>query len=232
MRIELLHNTPLSVAVMATRTCYDSFDKSDTEINCVDKHCDYDKFLDTRKFCLTCEQNKADLGEKDKELINRIGNKMQHRSVLRHLHYTFYIEGMSTKTLLALTRHKVGTEFSIQSSRFTLKKEYKKGKVNYTYTGNKDVDTILEQIIELVGDAIDTGASNDELSMLLPQAYQYNGVVTFSFEALYHFLDLRLTKEAHFDIRKLAVKLYESIPFEHLYLFDGVRDKYGNLLDF
>ncbi|EPA4342098.1 FAD-dependent thymidylate synthase, partial [Campylobacter upsaliensis] len=60
MRVTLLFHTPLSVCSHATRTCWQSFEKGDCG------------------------------GEKDKELIDRVGNKFKHASTLEHLNYNFY----------------------------------------------------------------------------------------------------------------------------------------------
>ena len=63
--ITLLHHTPLEVCSHAIRTCWSSFDKGDCG------------------------------GEKDKELINRVGNVYKHASVLESLVYSFFIQGIS-----------------------------------------------------------------------------------------------------------------------------------------
>jgi len=38
-------------------------------------------------------------------------------------------------------------------------------------------------------------------------------------QAIQHFLELRTTKDAHYDIQKLAYAIYEALPSEHIYLF-------------
>jgi len=63
MTITLMHHTPLETCAHAIRTCWQSFDNSDEG------------------------------GEKDKALIDRVGNKYKHASTLEHLVYTFYIQG-------------------------------------------------------------------------------------------------------------------------------------------
>jgi thymidylate synthase (FAD) len=183
MTISLLHSTPLSVCSKAIRTCWDSHKLSDNG------------------------------GEKDKALIARVGNKMKHESVKNHIHYTFNVENISTKTLLALTRHDVGTEFSVQSTRYTCNK----GDLPCTPTNNTNVNVALVKIMDIIDNV---NASCDDRSMLLPQAYNYNLVATFSMTALQHFLELRLKKDAHWDIQELANKLYEAIPEDHKYLFE------------
>ncbi len=58
--------------------------------------------------------------DKDKELINRVGNKFKHSSTLEHLNYTFYIQGISRACLQEVARHR-HTSPSVKSTRYTLK---------------------------------------------------------------------------------------------------------------
>jgi len=205
MKVELLYHTPLWVCAKAIRTCWASEDKSDSPE------------LLKENFRLSSKALDILVGEKDKELIDRVGNKNQHSSVLRHLVYTFNISGVSTKTLLAFTRHKTGVDFSVQSTRFTTKK--RKDKLDFTQTGNDEINSMLDDIMDIVQKAINKGYSNDDIAMLLPQAYQYTFVVTMNAQAVQHFLKLRTSKTAHYDIRELAYEIFEALPEEHKYLF-------------
>lgn len=207
MDVRLEFYTPLWVASRAIRTCWDSHDKSDTDMS-DDIHCP------------TCDAEHITVGEADKELINRIGNKMKHTSVKNHITYNFAIQGITTKTLLALTRHDVGTEFSVQSTRYTTKKSVAKGTAGYTKSKSSLVNKYLEDIETMILQCVKNGEANDEISLLLPQAWQYNLMASFSLGALQHFLKLRLKPDAHWDIRALAECLYKAIPEEHLYLFE------------
>ena len=90
MEVELLQHSNLKICAHAIRTCWQSFDKSDEG------------------------------GEKDKELIDRVGNKLKHASTLEHLTYTFYIGGVSRALLQELSRHRMASP-SVKSTRYTLK---------------------------------------------------------------------------------------------------------------
>lgn len=69
MKVELISYTKLSVVVNAIRTCWDSHDKGG---------------------CYTSPTD--DINEKDKALIDRVGNKNKHSSTLEHLIMTFKLE--------------------------------------------------------------------------------------------------------------------------------------------
>jgi thymidylate synthase (FAD) len=197
MEVKLLHNTPLWVASKAIRKCWASEGKSDT-------------FIDDRDGAVVC-------GTKDKELIERIGNKLKHKSTLRHVTYIFDCSDVSTKTLLALTRHCVGKDISVESTRYTTSK--RSDKLSFTETPNPAINKSLEVIMDLVQGHIQAGHSNDDISMLLPQAYNYSFIMTMNIQSLQHFLELRTKRDAHYDIRKLANALFEQIPEDHSYLF-------------
>jgi len=230
MEVKLEHHTPLWVCSSAIRQCWDSHDKSDT---CHHNEVEYSQNGDAE--CKECgftfnayTEQLPEVGQADKELIDRIGNKMKHTSVKNHINYNFSIQGITTKTLLALTRHDVGTEFSVQSTRYTTKKSVKNGKASYTYSKSFRVNRYLDVINDMIKDCVENNEANDEISLLLPQAWQYNLMATFSLGALQHFLKLRLKPDAHWDIRELAKQLYNNIPEEHLYLFEDIKQKEQN----
>jgi len=200
IKIELLHSTPLSICSHAIRTCWNSFNKSDNG------------------------------GQKDLELIDRIGNKMKHESVKNHIHFTFYIEGITTKTLLALTRHDVGVEFSVMSTRYTTASSVKSGKAKYTESKSEFINKCLQDINNMVNEAVSKNIANDEISLILPQSWQYDLTCTMSLTAVQHFLKLRTTSHAHWDIRDLAYELYNAIPNEYKYLLDDcIIEKEGDI---
>jgi thymidylate synthase (FAD) len=99
MQVDLLQHSRLDICAHAIRTCWQSFSKSDT-----------DKETLGRIVC----------GEKDRELIDRVGNKFKHASTLEHLSYTFYISGVSRALLQELARHRMAS-LSVKSTRYTLK---------------------------------------------------------------------------------------------------------------
>jgi thymidylate synthase (FAD) len=206
MIVQLLHNTPLYIASKAIRKCYASEDKSDTVL--------YNEMPPSEQMC----------GTKDKELIYRVGNKYAHKSTLRHVTYVFECDGVSTKTLLALTRHCIGKDISVQSTRWTIKK--RKDELSYTRLRTETRNKKLDAIMDIVQSAIDEGWSNDDISMLLPQAYNYSFILTMNIESLQWFLKLRTADDVHYNIKELAYALYDQIPSSHKYLFtDYIKTK-------
>jgi len=198
MKITLLQHTSLEVCASAIRTCWQSFDKSDNG------------------------------GEKDKELIDRVGNKFKHASTLEHLVYTFYIQGISRALLQELARHRMAS-LSVKSTRYTLKElkaeesftctEFDRAKKYLVMTKNEKVDEMSIKALENLRLILKDSISNDKAKYCLPESYKTELTWTVNARSLQNFLTLRSGKSALWEIQILAHKLYENLPSEHQYLF-------------
>ncbi len=199
MRVELMHYTPLEVAAHAIRTCWQSFDKSDQG------------------------------GPKDRELIDRVGNKYKHASTLEHLVYTFYIQGISRALLQELARHRIAS-LSVKSTRYTLKElkniepfkedDFEGASRFIVLTGNEMVDRASIQALNNLQAILKEGISNDIAKYCLPECYKTELTWTINARSLQNFLALRSDKSALWEIRKLALKIFEALPSDHRYLFE------------
>jgi len=208
MIINLLHNTPLWVASKAIRKCWASEDKSDS---CWDKS----NYLE------------VEAGPKDKELIDRVGNKNKHKSTLEHLVYTFDIDGISRACLQEIARHRMAS-YSVKSTRYTLKELRDSNTLSKFIISMNDIDlddaniTQLQEVQKLLQD----GMSNDKVKYLLPEAYKTSLVMTINARSLQNFLSLRTDKSALWEIQDVARAMYDVLPDEHKYLFqEFIKDK-------
>ncbi len=199
MKITLQHHTPLIFCANAIRTCWQSFDKSDEG------------------------------GEKDRELIDRVGNKFKHASTLEHLVYNFYIQGISRALLQELARHRIAS-LSVKSTRYTLKelkneeiftcKEYERASKYLVLTGNEMVDSMSIKALENLRLVLAQGISNDKAKYCLPESYKTELTWTINARSLQNFISLRSDKSALWEIQNLAHALYDALPEDHQYLFN------------
>lgn len=229
MEIELLHYTPLWVCSRAIRTCWNSHDKSDSEY--------IKEKIDTNSQNIEC-QTTFKFGEKDRELIDRVGNKNKHSSTLEHLVYTFDINGISRACLQELARHRIAS-YSVKSTRYTLKElkieepfisngsnEYpssnqlERANKYIILTENKDVDSASVHALERLRVILKQGISNDVAKYSLPESYKVSLVMTINCRSLQNFLFLRSSKAALQEIRNLANNIYNQLPEDHKYLFE------------
>ena len=193
MQVTLLHHTPLTVCSNAIRTCWQSFDKSDNG------------------------------GEKDRDLIDRVGNKFKHASTLEHLAYNFYIKGISRACLQELARHRM-TSLSVKSTRYTLKELKDSGDIDYSkflvFTENEVVDNASKTALDNLQKILQSGVSNDIAKYCLPESYKTELTWSINARSLQNFLHLRSSKDALWEIRNLADTILEALPEDHKYLFE------------
>jgi thymidylate synthase (FAD) len=200
MKVILLHNTPLEVCSHAVRTCWNSFDKSDNG------------------------------GEKDRALIDRVGNKFKHASTLEHLSYNFFIQGISRALLQELARHRISS-LSVKSSRYTLKElkdveplkddDFEGASKFIVLTNNQLVDNASIKALNNLQSILKEGVSNDIAKYCLPESYKTELTWSVNARSLQNFLALRTNKSALWEIRKLAYEVYNKLPSEHKYLFEN-----------
>lgn len=204
MEVKLLNFTPLWVCSNAIRTCWQSFDKGDNG------------------------------GEKDIELIDRVGNKFKHASTLEHLSYNFYLKGISRALLQELARHRMAN-LSVKSTRYTLKElknesEFKKGDFEnasryIVLTGNETVDNASINALENLRLILQTPISLDIAKYCLPECYKTELSWSINARSLQNFLSLRTSKSALWEIRNLANLIYEALPDEHKFIFENCLNK-------
>lgn len=200
MKVTLHHHTPLVICSDAIRTCWQSFDKSDNG------------------------------GDKDRELIDRVGNKFKHASTLEHLVYNFYLEGISRALLQELARHRMAS-LSVKSTRYTLKElkdeepfsiDHKERASKYlVMTDVPMVDEMSIRALENLRIVLVEGISNDRAKYCLPESYKTELTWTINARSLQNFISLRSDKAALWEIRDLARTVYEALPEEHRYLFEN-----------
>ena len=219
MKVTLMQYSDLAVTAHAIRTCWQSFDKSDNG------------------------------GEKDKELIDRVGNKYKHSSTLEHLHYTFYIQEISRALLQELARHRMAS-LSVKSTRYTLKElkdedsfldgySFEELVKNFTnkdevykdkhmvraskylvFTGEIMVDFASVVALEHLRIVLNNNIANDKAKYCLPESYKTELTWSINARSLQNFLTLRSSKSALWEIRDLAKAIFEALPNEHKYLFE------------
>ena len=214
MKVELLQNTSLEVTAHAIRTCWQSHDKSDNG------------------------------GEKDLDLIDRVGNKFKHSSTLEHLSYTFYISGISRALLQELARHRIASP-SVKSTRYTLKElkdeesffktvtmidilddeQLARAEKYLVFTDIEIVNYASIKALENLRLIIKAGTPNDKAKFCLPESYRTELTCTINARSLQNFLSLRTSKSAMWEIRDLANMIFDNLPKEHKYLFENSLSK-------
>lgn len=198
--VTLNHYTPLVVCSNAIRECWQSHDKSDNG------------------------------GPIDLALIDRVGNQFKHSSTLEHLTYSFTISDISRACLQELARHRLAS-FSVKSSRYTLKELKSEPPIDdviaakyLVLTDDDLVDSVSRQALVNLQQVLLAGKSNDIAKYAMPEAYKTSLALTLNARSLQNLLTLRSSKAALWEIRNLAIAIYQSLPADHKFLFDSAGD--------
>jgi len=194
--------------------------------------------------CNTCGSDKVTIklmiGEKDKALIDKVGNKNKHSSTLEHLYYNFTIKGISRALLQELARHRIAS-LSVKSTRYTLKElkeeepfilfyprelkfhstpeQVTRAKKYLVFTGVEMIDMASISALDYICKALKEGISNDIAKYCLPESYKTELSWSINARSLQNFLFLRTDKAALWEIRELANEIHNKLPEEHKYLF-------------
>ena len=221
IKVTLLHHTPLYIASDGARTCWSSQDKSDTERTYEDIPFGKTRSLTTIK-----------IGPKDLALIDRVGNQYHHASILEHITFNFFIDGISRACLQEISRHRIAS-LSVKSSRYTIS-ELRKEEAFTEYTDINDqeylptgreraekylVMTTDERVnrysilaLDNLRDLVATGMSNDLSKYAIPESYRTQLTWTINMRSLQNFLSLRTDRTALPEIQHLAHLIYEALP--------------------
>jgi thymidylate synthase (FAD) len=223
MEVKLLQSDHIKILVKAIRTCWQSEDKSDS-------------FTYLSKDLSEYNEPIYVLGDNDKALIKTI-IKRGHTSTLEHSNMTFEITGLPRYILQELVRHRHAS-YSVESTRYCLRKIKTHEPFfqfslegftshpdcdKYVYlSGDELLDEKTIRDLDFVRECVASEKwSNDKIKQILPEAFLCNLIFTINCRSMMNFLSLRTDKAAHYLIQELAMKIYEQIPEDHKFIFDG-----------
>ena len=199
--VKLLFSSPLWLISNGIRYSHNNHNKSDSEDIKLVNGMELEAF-----------PNFGSIGEKDYDLIKRIGFHMNHSSTLEHSLIVYHLK-LTTKALLEFSRHRIGLSMTVTSSRYSLGSMG----IEFEPTGDVIIDTHLKDLKDKLDYLVEHASKKqfDRLAELLPQAFLYKGQFTFNLRSLVHFLELRTNKSAHRDIIIIAYKMFESLPDDY-----------------
>jgi len=207
--VKLLFNSPISMPPFAARLCkgMESFDSL---------LFDKDEILN------------EDVELLEKRILSGDIMNPSHESVMEHLFYTFYINGISRAVLQQLSRHRMES-LSVLSTRYALKRILRTLSEHPTreelgrflvFTGNDKVDEASCQALLAVISMAKTGVKNDVLKYCIPESFKLRLLITVNARSLRNFFVLRTHRKAMWEMRRLAFAIYDEIPDEHKFIFD------------
>lgn len=149
-----------------------------------------------------------------------------HESVLEHLNYTFFIEGITRGLLQEVARHR-HVSLSVQSTRWALKRtlpkqieEISQGLVSTLFLGDQYLlENAQLDILQLIEKALNSGESIDKVKKYLPESFKTSLVLTTNARELRHIFKLRTAPNAYREFRELCHNMHDVLPQDHLFMF-------------
>lgn len=150
--------------------------------------------------------------EQAREIIKR-ALRYGHESVIEHVSFTFFVEGISRSLTHQLVRHRIAS-YTQQSMRYVdltnLEGYFIKPE---SISKNQELDELFDNTIINCKDAYDhfrkNGIPPEDARFVLPISTQTKIAMTMNARELRHFFMLRCCLRAQWEIRELANKILQ-----------------------
>lgn len=156
--------------------------------------------------------------------------QLGHESVLEHVSFTFYIEGISRACLQQLVRHRIAS-FTVESQRY-VDVSQNQVVVPESISSNKDALKAYAQCVSgmsiVYSHLLELGVPKEDARFVLPVAKTTRLYMTMNLRELRHFLKLRLSKHAQWEIRSVARRILDLARAEIPVAFEDLNEEYAN----
>lgn len=150
-----------------------------------------------------------------------------HESIIEHASATFEIRGISRACSHQLVRHRLAS-YSQESQRY-VSMDNPEWVLPPSIARDEEALKIWEQFAEKVKEAYKAlrarGIPKEDARFVLPNATSTRIVVTMNFRELRHFFRVRISPQAQWEIRELAVRMLEIIYPRAPAVFGDLREE-------
>lgn len=152
--------------------------------------------------------------EIDYDYIKKIV-KSGHLSILEHYNMSFRIEGVSRALTHQFVRHRIGVAYTQESQRYVDVASGNKDwyiippKIKDNEKTLKIYNETIKRNIECYKTLLSQGIPSEDARFLLPNATKSSLVFTANVRSLFHFFDYRICYRAQWEIREMALQIYE-----------------------
>ncbi|MFQ6127875.1 MAG: FAD-dependent thymidylate synthase [Thermoplasmata archaeon] len=168
------------------------------------------------------KEEKEDYGTFIKRIVRR-----GHESVIEHVSFTFRIEGVSRALTHQLVRHRIAS-YSQRSQRYV-----DEGEFGYvippSVESNEEARKLYEDFMrdskELYHRLREMGIAKQDARFVLPHACESKIVVTMNARSLRNFFRLRFARDAQWEIRRLASKMFDLVYGVAPELFEDLKEE-------
>ena len=178
----------------------------------------------------TCYRSEGTMTEDSYKRLLGMALTSGHESVMEHEKITVRLR-CSVGTYKDLTRHRIGTAFSIESTRWC---NYGKDKfdnqlrfIDPVYITEQNKKEIWENCMKTIEEDYMKGAAMgmkpDELRLMLPHSTAADVTMTCNIREWRHILSLRTQKNVHPEIRQLLIPLLLKFQYTMPELFGDIK---------
>lgn len=183
--------------------------------------------------CYQSYENESEDTSSAKKMIAML-IKSGHESVLEHISITVKMRG-DVGFYKDITRHRAGTAFSIESTRFC---NYSKGKFGNELTIIKPCNmdeksgiyhtwlNTMKVIEQQYMQMAELGAKPDQLRMILPHSTAAEVSMTANIRAWRHIFKMRCAKAAHPSVRQMMLMVLNKFHNSIEVLFDDIWEEF------
>jgi len=136
-----------------------------------------------------------------------------HESIVEHASATFEISGISRACSHQLVRHRIAS-YSQESQRYVDMSDpawVMPDAIADDARARAVWDSFVEQVKVAYRELREIGVLKEDARFVLPNAAATRIVVTMNFRELLHFFHLRITPEAQWEIRRVAIVMLEKL---------------------
>ena len=178
----------------------------------------------------TCYRSEGTMTEDSYKRLLGMAITSGHESVMEHEKITVRLR-CSVGTYKDLTRHRIGTAFSIESTRWC---NYGKDRfdnqirfIDPIYTREQNTKAIWTKCMETIEENYMKGAAMgmkpDELRLMLPHSTAADVTMTCNIREWRYILKLRTQKNVHPEIRQLLIPILLKFKYTMPELFNDIE---------
>jgi len=168
--------------------------------------------------------------EKEKEEFVKKLIKLGHESILEHIYYTFVVEDISRIATHQLVRHRMASYSQFSHRKFDQEVTFIvpgsiETKMNEDEKFNDLLTRFLNQSYVMYASLIDMGVPPEDARFVLPNGLSSTIMFTMNGREIRHFLKLRLSKGAQWEIRNLANEVFDIVEDNCPVLIQGIKEE-------
>lgn len=150
--------------------------------------------------------------------------KSGHTSTLENAIATFDIEGVSRVCQNQIVRHRIGCSYCVESMRYVDVSERDCVVPYKVRAADQAADDYVKTLKEYYKSLVRSDVPKEDARMFLPLGMTCNMTMTMNFRAIRHFLQLRLSSRAQWEVRLVAKEILNICREKWPWLVEDIQE--------